>query len=728
MNLDAALQTFFAEAADLLNAMEDALLRLDDGDQDKETINELFRAVHTIKGSAGLFGLDDIVSFTHTVENVLDRAREGKFVIDSSLLSILLPCRDHLVHLVENAMQEKANDAACLAQGDQLLASLTPWLDEGLKAKAKPQASAPTPAPVAKAEQDAWHISVRLGRDLLRNGMDPLSIIRFLGTQGKVKHIVTIDDNIPDIEQFDPEELYLGFEISFETSVSYQEIEDAFMFVREDSDIKIIPPRSNVDAYISLIKSLPENTQRLGEILIRTNAITHQELEAALAVQKQQAVAQEPVNRLGSILVESEVVASEVVDAALEKQKQISERKNAPEARFIRVDADRLDKLINLIGELVINRQRIDLLVSDLANPTLSEAVTSMGSFTEQIRDAALTLRMVPIGETFQKFKRVVRDTAKNLGKEIDLVIEGAETELDRSMVEKLNDPLMHIVRNAMDHGIEPMAVRRTRNKPVMGTLKLTAKHDAGNIVIGINDDGGGLDVDRIRKKAVANGLIDANETLSNQELFQLIFHPGFSTAEQVTNLSGRGVGMDVVRRNIEELQGGIEINSEMGVGTSFTIRLPLTLAIIDGFHVNASGVDFIVPQNAILECVDLNSLNHVQGQNCVNLRGEQVPYIRLRDIFNLPSVQVEREKIVVVQFGDRRAGLVVDELHGEIQTVVKPMGPIFQALKGIGGSSLLGTGAVALILDVQQLINFTMDKEHIRNESFAGKAQEIEK
>lgn len=723
MNLDAALQTFFAEAADLLNAMEDALLRLEDGDQDRETINELFRAVHTIKGSAGLFGLDDIVSFTHTVENVLDRAREGKVNIDSNLLSILLPCRDHLVNLVENAMQGQANDQECLTRGQQLLDSLAPWLSEDLKIKAKPSvATAPAPA---TGEKDAWHISVRLGRDLLRNGMDPLSIIRFLATQGSIKHISTIADNLPELDQFDPEELYLGFEISYVTSVSYQEIEDAFMFVREESDIKIIPPRSNVEAYIGLIKSLPENTQRLGEILVKTNAITYQELEAALSVQKQQAMAQEPINKLGSILVDSEVVAPEVVDAALEKQKQVSERKNAPETRFIRVDADRLDKLINLIGELVINRQRIDLLVSGLANPALSEAVTSMGSFTEQIRDAALTLRMVPIGETFQKFKRVVRDTAKSLGKEIDLVIEGAETELDRSMVEKLNDPLMHIVRNAMDHGIESVSVRRARNKPAMGTLKLTAKHDAGNIVIGIHDDGGGLDVERIRKKAIANGLIDAGDHLTDPELFQLIFHPGFSTAEQVTNLSGRGVGMDVVRRNIEELQGGIEIASELGVGTNFTIRLPLTLAIIDGFHVNASGVDFIVPQNTILECVDLKSLNHVQGQNCVNLRGEQVPYIRLREIFNLPKADVEREKIVVVQFGEKRAGLVVDELHGEIQTVVKPMGPIFQALKGIGGSSLLGTGAVALILDVQQLINFAINKEHMRNESFSGAAQE---
>lgn len=730
MNLDGALQTFFAEAEDLLNSMEAALLRMDEGDNDTETINEIFRAAHTIKGSAGLFGLNDIVSFTHIVENVLDRARDGKIVITSDLLSIFLPCRDHITTLVENARLEQENDAACLAHGKALLDSLQPWLETNAPTTATTAPAANASSNIAtgvKADHDAWHISVRLGPDLLRNGMDPLSILRFLRTLGDITHITTITDHLPEYNEFDPEQLYLGFEITFVSNASQAQIEDAFMFVRDESDIKLIPPRSNIEAYVNLIKSLPENTQRLGEILVKSHAISFQELEAALATQKQQAKTTGAVGMLGNILIEEQSIPAEIVNAALDKQKKVSEKKSNAENRFIRVDAERLDILINLIGELVINRQRVDLLSSKMGNPALIEAVTSMGNFTEAIRDAALTLRMVPIGDTFQKFKRVVRDTAKTIGKEIELEIEGAETELDRSMVEKLNDPLMHIVRNAMDHGIESVAVRQTRDKPDAGTIKLTARHDAGNIVIGIHDDGGGLDVERIRKKAIANGILEEGIHLSRQELFQLIFHPGLSTAEQVTNLSGRGVGMDVVKRNIEALQGGIEIESEMGVGTSFSIRLPLTLAIIDGFHVTAGLIDFIVPQNTILECVDLNSLNHVQGQNCVNLRGEQVPYIRLREIFSLQSADHSREKIVVVQFGEKRAGIVVDELHGEIQTVVKPMGPIFQALKGIGGSSLLGTGAVALILDIQQLIGFAINREHSRNNAFLASAQEQE-
>jgi len=725
MNIDSALQTFFAEADELLTAMESALLRMDEGEKSHDIINEVFRAAHTIKGSAGLFGLDDIVAFTHKVENVLDLARDRKIEVTSNLLSILLPCRDHIARLVDNAMQEKAADAECIAKGSALISSLSPWLGTP-KSPALPQEIVREDLHNAViAEKDFWHISVRLGPDLLRNGMDPLSIIRFLGTMGTITHITTLTDHLPELNEFDPEQLYLGFEISLESSAPQNDIENAFMFVRDDSEIHIIPPRSNISAYIDLIKSLPEDTHRLGEILIKSHVITPHELETALATQKAQAVTHAPIPLLGQIFIQDQDVAPELVTAALDKQKKNQERRTIPENRFIRVDADRLDKLINLIGELVVNRQRVDLLASKLGNANLIEAINSMGNFTEQIRDAALTLRMVPMADTFQKFKRVVRDTAKELGKEIELDIEGADTELDRSMVEKLNDPLMHIVRNAMDHGIESVAVRQSRDKPSAGTISLKARHDAGSIVIDISDDGGGLDLERIRKKAVTNGIIEDGMPLSRHELYQLIFHPGLSTAERVTNLSGRGVGMDVVKRNISELQGSIEIDSEVGVGTQFTIRLPLTLAIIDGFHVGAGNIDFIVPQNTILECVDLGSLAHVQGQSCVNLRGEQIPYIRLQKLFSLPELEDSREKLVVVQFGDKRAGIVVDVLHGEIQTVVKPMGPIFQALKGIGGSSLLGTGAVALILDVQQLIGFAINKEHARNGSFMSGAQE---
>lgn len=728
MDIDSVLQTFFAEADELLVSMEDILLRMDDGEKDIEIVNEIFRAAHTIKGSAGMFGLNEIVEFTHMVENVLDLAREGKVTITADLLSILLSCRDHIALLVSNAKQQKSGDEACIKQGETLLDSLKVFVTPGEPAAAKTATAATAATAEAKPAAEStpssaraaniWYISVRFGADLLRNGMDPLAIIRFLNSLGEVTHITCITDNFPSLAEFDPESLYLGFEIGLKSDASLEEIENAFMFVREESSLQIIPPRSNVQAYIDLINSLPEDRQRLGEILIKAHVITQEELELALDTQKQQAKSHNAISLLGNILIESQTVEPELITAAINKQNSNKKetRAAAPETRFIRVDAERLDHLINLIGELVVNRQRVDLLSAKLGSSQLIEAVTSMGNFTEQIRDAALTLRMVAIGDTFLRFKRVVRDTAKELGKEINLEIEGEETELDRSMVEKLNDPLMHIVRNAMDHGIESIALRQARNKPDYGVIALKASHEAGNIVIEITDDGGGLDLERIRNKAVANGVIDETAQLSRQELCMLIFHAGLSTAEQVTNLSGRGVGMDVVKRNIEALHGAIEIDTELGVGTCITIRLPLTLAIIDGFHVDAGKIDFIVPQNTILECVDLTALNHNKEQHCVNLRGEQVPYIRLQELFSLELQENTREQLVVVQFGEKRAGIVVDTLYGEIQTVVKPMGPIFQALKGIGGSSLLGTGAVALILDVPQLINFAVNKEHLRN------------
>ncbi|MFO1369618.1 MAG: chemotaxis protein CheA [Marinagarivorans sp.] len=726
MDVDAYLQTFIVEAEELLAQMETLLLSLEQGQQDNDTLNALFRAAHTIKGSAGMFGLLPIVDFTHTIENVLDQARDGRIELSTDLLGILLSCRDHIAQLVEHTKHNTQPDAACSNRGATLVSTLAGWITEAAVpsedltcARAAPKAIEPN--------QDYWHIAAGFSPSLLSDGVDPLSLFRYLGTLGELIKISVLTDDLPSLEAFNPETLYLNFEIILDSKASLEEIEAVFSFACEGSHIIIVPPRSNTQAYIDLILSLPKSSLKLGEILVQTHAITAAELELALDWQKQQAKDDKPIDLLGHILVSAQGVAPGIISAALDKQKHNQEiRAQATETRFIRIEADRLDKLINLIGELVVSRQRVDLISNGVGNSQLSEAVTSLGYFTEQIRDAALTLRMVPIGDTFLRFKRVVRDTAKELTKEIELVIEGADTELDRSMVEKLNDPLMHIVRNAMDHGIESPAQRKAQHKPQTGVITLKAKHDGGNIVIAISDDGGGLDLERIRKKAIANHIIEEGSSLSAQELSQLIFHPGLSTAEKITSLSGRGVGMDVVKRNIEALQGTIEIDSQMGRGTTISIRLPLTLAIIDGFHVMAGDINFIIPQNTILECVDLSGLHHSKEQHCINLRGQQVPFVRLHELFNLASgADNPREKLVVVQFGDRRAGIVVDHLYGEIQTVVKPMGPIFQALKGIGGSSLLGTGAVALILDVQQLILFAGNKEHARTAVVAALSQD---
>ncbi|HNX94003.1 MAG TPA: chemotaxis protein CheA [Holophaga sp.] len=332
-----------------------------------------------------------------------------------------------------------------------------------------------------------------------------------------------------------------------------------------------------------------------------------------------------------------------------------------------------------------------------------------MNKLVEEIRDNALSLRMVQIGDTFSRFRRIVRDVSQELGKSIELEVHGAETELDKSIVEKLSDPLMHIVRNAIDHGIEPLELRRERGKPDVGSLMLNAFHESGSIVIEVSDDGGGLNKDRILAKAIERGLVVEGASLSDSEITSLIFEPGFSTASSVSNLSGRGVGMDVVRRNIDELRGTVEVESYEGAGTTLRIRLPLTLAIIDGFRVGVEDTCYVVPLEMVIECLDLGPFLESEENHLINLRGEVLPFLRLREIFGIPG-HAERERVVVVQFGDIRAGLVVDKLLGEFQTVIKPLGELFRHIKGIGGSTILGSGEVALILDVAQLIHLTSE------------------
>jgi two-component system chemotaxis sensor kinase CheA len=359
---------------------------------------------------------------------------------------------------------------------------------------------------------------------------------------------------------------------------------------------------------------------------------------------------------------------------------------------------------------MVIAAASARLLSSNLDNPLLTEAMTELEALVEQIRDRALNLRMMPIGEVFQRFPRVVRDISKELGKKIDLVINGAEAELDKPMVDKLADPLVHIVRNAIDHGIDSVEERIAAGKPETGTVKLNAYHESGSIVIEISDDGRGLNTERIRAKAVERGLIAADAPLGAADIPQLIFEPGFSTAEHVTNLSGRGVGMDVVRRNIEQLRGSVEIESTPGQGSVFRIRLPLTLAIIDGFLVGVGKSSYVIPLDMVVECIDMTEEEtsaSKDGRSYLNLRGEVLPYLRLKELFEIDTPPAKRESVVVVKYGPTRAGLVVDTLLGELQTVIKPLGKLFERMRCISGSTILGNGKVALILDVPNLVQY---------------------
>ena len=522
-------------------------------------------------------------------------------------------------------------------------------------------------------------------------------------TIGDIQHTFTLLNAIPPADEMDPESCYLGFEISLKSNADKATIEGVFDFVREDSMIRILPPRSKITEYLRLIDDMPEDVLLVGEMLVRCGTLTQTELETALRLQRGDG--SEPLRPLGEVLVETQMVSSPVMEAALDKQKQVKEHKSS-EANLIRVDADKLDELINLVGELIIAGAGANLIAQRTGAAELLESTATMSRLVEEVRDSALKLRMVQIGGTFNRFQRVVRDVSRELGKDIELVISGAETELDKTVVEKIGDPLTHLVRNSMDHGIESAETRLAHGKPAKGTLKLNAFHDAGSIVIEVSDDGGGLNKQRILKKALERGLISETDNLSDREIYNLIFEAGFSTAETVSNLSGRGVGMDVVRRNIAALRGTVNLDSVEGQSTTVRIRLPLTLAIIDGFLVGVGTSVYVVPLDMVVECIERSAWENAGGDSrYINLRGEVLPYLRLREHFEVEGEPARRENVVVVRYGEHKVGLVVDRLLGEFQTVIKPLGKVFNQISGIGGFTILGSGEVALILDVPGLM-----------------------
>ncbi|KTB68187.1 chemotaxis protein CheA [Pseudomonas allii] len=656
INLDQALQTFIVEARELLQAMEQSLLQLESDPGDQDAIGAIFRAAHTIKGSAGLFGLASIVGFTHIVEDVLDRLRDGSVAVDAALIALLLKCGDHMLELIDVvASRGETPTPATLERGETLREALSDY---------QPLRTATADVVPAAVHDDTgadvlWHISLRFGVDVFRNGMDPLSFLRYLDTLGQMVQVTTLTDSIPALEHWDPESCYLGFEIDLRSTASHATLNEVFDFVRDDCDV-----------HIRAVDETPASSVAIGSDLIA-------QAEPGLA------------------------------PASPQRQPANSEAKTR-DGSYVRVNADKLDELINLVGELVIASAGASLLARSCNNDPLQEATSTVSGLVEEILDGALHLRMIPIGDTFNRFRRVVRDVSQELGKDIELIISGAETELDKTVVEKIGDPLMHLLRNAMDHGIESADARRAAGKSSKGHLSLNAYHDSGSIVIEIADDGAGLNRDRILEKAQERGLVASGAVLSDQEVYNLIFEAGFSTAEAVTNLSGRGVGMDVVKRNITLLRGTVDLDSRPGQGTVVRIRLPLTLAIINGFLVGIDQSTYVIPLDMVQECVELDERQRQSSrdQGYLDLRGEVLPLVDLRDHFSHEGPAARRQNVVVVRYAEHKAGLVVDDLHGEFQTVIKPLGKLFGALRGISGSTILGSGAVALILDVPALLN----------------------
>nr|WP_319493395.1 chemotaxis protein CheA [uncultured Desulfobacter sp.] len=689
---NAFTQEFCSEAEELLAGVEDAVLDMEENPGDSEAVNRLFRSMHTIKGSGAMFGFDAISEFTHHVETVLDNVRNGTVPVSKTLIDLILVSRDRITAMLAEATGD--GPATDPEQGEKIIASLKRLLgdDEAEPTDEDvPNISAEDALASDEPQNEViYRIRFSPAVDIFSTGMDPAMLLYDLADMGPCG-IVAQTEKVPDLENLSPESCYLYWDIVLTTDKGINAVKDVFIFVEDNCEIVIETVEEKV------IQAEEVSAPRLGDILVERGDIDRTIVDEQFNSQK----------KIGERLVESGAISKEKVKSALTEQTVVSKMHKSSAASTVRVPSDRLDKLINLVGELVISQARLTQVSEHRDDSELVESVEEIERLTGELRDSVLNIRMMPIGTIFNKFRRLVRDLSSQLNKKVELVTKGAETELDKTVLERLDEPLVHLIRNSLDHGIECPEVREQHGKSQKGTIVLSATHKGTNVVITIQDDGVGLNVESIRQKAVDRGLIPGNAELSNKKIFSQIFVPGFSTANEVTSVSGRGVGMDVVKKTIEALRGRLDIDSVPGEGTKITLILPLTLAIINGLLVRIEDDFFVLPLMSVKECVEIKSreIEKINGRNILNVRGDMVPYIRLRDRFHMGTHRPETEHVVITDVNNSRIGFVVDHVIGGHQTVIKPLGPAFKNVKNISGATILGDGTVALILDTNVLL-----------------------
>ncbi|MCL4490598.1 MAG: chemotaxis protein CheA [Nitrospirae bacterium] len=697
-------ETFREEANELLTELETALLELEETPDDTELIGRVFRAMHTIKGSGAMFGFDDIAAFTHEVETAFDLVRNGKTAVTKGLIDLTLSARDQIRAMLNPSDTETVD----VVKAGELVAAFRE-LVTGKKKDACPSApasgkgspSAQVSAGV-KSEKATYRVRFHPARDIFMCGTNPLCLLNEMRGLGNCRIVAQLEA-VPPLEDLNPGECYTYWDIILTTDQGINAIKDVFIFVEDSSDLKIdvIDDGGRLDT--------ESDYKRLGEILTERGDLTTDDLQKTLSAQK----------RIGELLIETGTIEPGHVESALAEQKHVKEirkeRQSTESISSIRVPSEKLDKLVDLVGELVTVQARLSQTAAAGNDSTLLSISEEIERLTWELRDNTMNIRMIPIGTTFSKFKRLVRDLSGELGKEIEMTTDGAETELDKTVIEKLNDPLVHLIRNSIDHGIEMPGEREAAGKPKQGTVHLSAVHSGTSVLIRIKDDGKGLDAETIRAKAAERGLIASDAELSDRELFELILLPGFSTAKNITNVSGRGVGMDVVKQALGALRGHIEIASTKGEGTTITLRLPLTLAIIEGLLVKIADDCFVFPLSVVEECVELTrkDVTDSHGRNLANVRGQIIPYIRLRERFAIGGDLPEIEQIVIIGSDGCRTGFVVDNVIGEHQTVIKSLGRFYRDTEGLSGATILGDGTVALILDINKLVrNAELDEQ----------------
>lgn len=668
---------FRQEAAELLETLEQALLDLNVRRDDADIVGTIFRALHTIKGSGAMFGFARVAAFVHEFETAFDRVRNGKARVTPDLVTVALEATDHVRGLIEGgeAGVEAGADDALLARLGAALGG-----EDIARGAAPVAAAAREAAPPPAAE--GWLIRFRPPEDMLRNGGDPRLLLDELAGLGPCRVTAELGA-VPPLDMLEALVCSIGWRVELAAPVPREAVEDVFLFIRDEMDLEITP----------LAPPAAEPAQDADTPSGATHDATH-----------------------GATPGEAPAPAS---------AGEAAPRARPAEKSQIRVPAERLDSLMNQVGELVTAEARLRQHVERLRDQGLVAVAEEIERLVAGLRDTTMGIRMMPIGTLTGRLRRLVHDLSRELGKPMGFVALGEETELDKTVLEQIADPLVHLIRNAADHGIEAPGARAAAGKPPEGTIRVAARHVGAEVVITVADDGAGLDAARIRAKAVAAGLIAADAAMPVADIHRLIFHPGLSTARQITSVSGRGVGMDVVKRTIEHLRGTIDLGSELGAGTTVTLRLPLTLAIIEGLLVRVGASRFTIPLAAVEECVELPpaGTGASMAHSFISLRGQLIPLISLRASFATREPPDAFQKVVIVSSGDLRVGLVVDQIIGDHQTVIKQLSPLHSGIRTFSGASILGDGTVALILDVMHLVGAGQAIEAARRGEMAGRA-----
>ncbi|MGF1445054.1 MAG: chemotaxis protein CheA [Pikeienuella sp.] len=671
------VETFMQEAQEVLETLEVRLLELESGPANPDIVDAVFRALHTLKGSGEMFGFSALAKFTHSFENAYDAVRAGQAEVTAKLIDLSLRSRDHIQALIEIGTDPDANARMQASpEGLGLLSELAAFVAKGSRAD-EAEASVEEGQAFPEGQEGPsrrFRLTFRPGRDAFRLGLRPDLLIAELAGHGTARIALDLSE-VPPLEEIDASDCHLFWHGSLATTAARETIEDVFLFadegaltLKEETD----PSESPDSAATSPISG--------GTVA----AVAPPALEVA-----------EPPS------VPTDAGKSGEMPAARPSKRATS---NAA----VRVQAHRLDALMDQLGELVIAQARLNRIAEESRDRALLGTAEEIERLITGLRDATLSIRMLPIATVFEKFRRVVRDLSAELGKDVILKTSGEDTELDKNVIDNLSEPLVHIVRNSIDHGVEPVEVRRAAGKSETATIRMTARQSGGEVLVTVADDGGGLKTDKIRARAVQRGLIEEGDQLSDQQINQLIFAPGFSTAETVSNVSGRGVGMDAVRSVITHLGGAVEVASTPGLGTEITLKLPLTLAIIEGLLVRVAGASYVLPLSSVEECADLAGaeIRRESGRAILTIRDELVPFLDLTSLFGLNRTEEGGDtRIVIVRAGTRRVGLVVDDIVGQHQTVIKSLSPYHRDIAGLAGGTILGDGAVALIIDPVALV-----------------------